>query len=61
MKTSFRLLVMAAMALSQWWSLTAPPPVVHVVDAVVRQVVRPEALANTFMRLDFVTRCLRRT
>ena len=60
MKTSFRLLVVAAMTAAQWWSAAAPQPVVHIVDSVVRQVVRPEALANVFMRVDYIARCLRR-
>jgi hypothetical protein len=61
MKTTFRLLVMAAMAASQWWSGAVPAPVVHIVDTVARQVSRPEAFAAVFMRFDFISRCLRRT
>ena len=60
MKTTMRLLLMAAMAASQWWAAAAPPPVLHVIESIVGQVARPEALANTFMRLDFIARCLRR-
>jgi hypothetical protein len=60
MKTSFRLLVLAAMAAAQWWAAAAPQPVVHIVDSVLRQVARPEALANVFMRVDYLARCLRR-
>lgn len=60
MKTSFRLLVVAAMAAAQWWSAAAPQPVVHAVDTMVRQVARPEALASALMRVDFIARCLRR-
>ena len=61
MKTTLRVLLVGAIAAGQWWSVASQQPVVHVVDTVLRQAARPEAIATVFMQLDAVIRSLRRS
>ena len=60
MKTCLRCIGVAAMAAIQLWPAGMPQPVVVLVDALMRQASRAEALASTAMRIDFIARCLRR-
>ncbi len=59
MRTTFRVLMVAAVATAQWWSVASQQPAVHVVDTVVRQVARPDALASVLVRIDWLVRSLR--
>ena len=59
MKTTIRVLMVAAVATAQWWSVASQQPAVHVVDTVVRQVVRPDTLASLLVRIDCLVRGLR--
>ena len=59
MKTTIRVLMVAAIATAQWWSVASQQPAVHVVDTIVRQVVRPDALASVLVRIDYLLRSLR--
>lgn len=60
MKTTLRVLLVGAIAAGQWWSVASQQPAVHVIDTMLRQVARPESVANVFMQLDAVIRSLRR-
>jgi hypothetical protein len=59
MRTTLRVLMVAAVATVQWWSVASQQPAVHVVDTVVRQVARPDALASVLVRIDCLVRSLR--
>jgi len=59
MKTTIRVLVVAAAAATQWWATAGSQPLIRAVDAYLRQVAPPEAIANAVLRVHSVVRSLR--